>query len=203
MIKVFYGDDRNRMLKEVKEYLGEGYEVVEGAELEKKDLPTVMFGTSLFTEQRAVMIRDLLTNLEVAEQLESYLETKNKILLLESTLDKRRNVYKVLKDKIEFKEFKLVPKAEVGLVFEIYKTAKRDGQKAVMMAEQIQQQQDPMMFFGLLVTQALGDYKLKQGAKEKRVLLELSKLDMDLKTRSTQFSPWLLIQAFLARLSQI
>ena len=33
MIKVFYGDDRKRALEAVRKFLGEKYEVVEGAEL--------------------------------------------------------------------------------------------------------------------------------------------------------------------------
>jgi DNA polymerase III delta subunit len=57
------------------------------------------------------------------------------------------------------------------------------------------------MFFGLLASQALKDYSQKQGTKEKRVLKELSKLDLDLKT--TSYQPWLLIESFLLRLSSL
>ena len=67
------------------------------------------------------------------------------------------------------------------------------------MLEKIQSEEDPIMFCGLLISQALKDFNQKQGTKEKRVLRELSKLDLDLK--STSLQPWLLVQSFLLRLS--
>ena len=65
----------------------------------------------------------------------------------------------------------------------------------------IQGAEDPVKFAGLLNSQALKDYAKHQGTKEKRVLQELSKLDLELK--STSIQPWLLVQSFLLRLSSL
>ena len=87
------------------------------------------------------------------------------------------------------------------LVFDIYRTAKRDGKRAVEMLGKIKQDEEPIRFCGLLISQALKDYARNPGAKEKRALKELSRLDLDLK--STSYSPWLLIEAFLLRVSSL
>ena len=89
----------------------------------------------------------------------------------------------------------------VNLVFDIYKTAKRDGKKAVKMLESIENEQDPYMFLGLLVSQALKDFTMRQGTKEKRVLVELSKLDLQMKTTSMQ--PFSLLKSFLLQVSSL
>ena len=87
------------------------------------------------------------------------------------------------------------------LVFDIYKTAKRDGKKAISMLSKIKQDEDPIMFFGLLASQAIKDFSFNQETKEKRVLKELAKLDLDMK--SAKVEPWLLIESFLLRLSSL
>ena len=61
--------------------------------------------------------------------------------------------------------------------------------------------EDPIMFFGLLASQAIKDFSFNQGTKEKRVLKELAKLDLDMK--SAKVEPWLLIESFLLRLSSL
>ena len=77
--------------------------------------------------------------------------------------------------------------------------AKRDGKRAVEMLEEIRVSQEPMMFVGLMVSQAIKDYTARQGAAEKKALKELSKLDLDMK--SSPVDSWLLIEAFLTRLA--
>jgi hypothetical protein len=104
-----------------------------------------------------------------------------------------------LKDKIEWKEYKIPVNLNLKKVFDIYVVAKKDGARAVTMLDEIKSEEDPIMFCGLMISQALKDYKVHPGAKEKRALKELSKLDLSLKTTSVQ--PWLLVQAFLLRLA--
>ena len=106
-----------------------------------------------------------------------------------------------MKDKIEIREFTLIKNQNFGLVFDIYRVAKRDGKRAVEMLDKIKQDEDPIRFTGLLISQALKDYARNPGVKEKRVLLELSKLDLEMK--STTYSPWLLVQSFLLRVSSL
>lgn len=200
MIRVFYGENRVKAQEEIRRFLGEDYEVVEGTDLSPSDLPNIFWGNSLLSDERAIMGRDILTNKEVAGELVKYLETPHKIVLWEMKVDKRSAVYKELKDKVEFKEFVRPRDVNAGLVFEIYRTAKKDGKKAVAMLDKIKEEQDPLMFLGLMVSQAVKDYRARPGAKEKRALKELSKLDMQLKRDST-LKPWTLISSFLLRLA--
>lgn len=202
MIKVFYGDDRVRAKAEITKFLGtKDYEIIEGADLAPADLPSIFLGNSLFTDTRAILIRDFTANRPVYEKLPEYLNTSHQIAILDVKIDKRSATYKSLKDQIEFQEFTLPKNPNLNLVFDIYRTAKHDGEKAVKMLEKIQAEEDPIMFCGLLISQALKDFKNKQGTKEKRVLRELSKLDLDMK--STSLQPWLLVQSFLLRLSSL
>ena len=202
MIKVFYGEDRRRAQQEIISFLGTtDYEIIEGADLTPADLPSIFLGNSLFVRKRAILIRDFSTNKPVYDKLPEYLNTPHSIVILELKLDKRSATYKTLKDKIEFKEFILPKNPNFNLVFDIYRTAKHDGEKAVKMLEKIQNNEDPIMLCGLLISQALKDFKNHQGTKEKRVLVELSKLDLNLK--STSLQPWLLVQSFLLRLSSL
>ena len=202
MIKVFYGDDRVRAKAEITKFLGtKDYEIIEGADLTPADLPSIFLGNSLFTDTRAILIRDFTANRPVYEKLPEYLNTPHQIAILDAKIDKRSATYKFLKDQIEFQEFTLPKNPNLNLVFGIYRTAKHDGEKAVKMLEKIQAEEDPIMFCGLLISQALKDFNQKQGTKEKRVLKELSKLDLDLK--STSLQPWLLVQSFLLRLASL
>ena len=202
MIKIFYGDDRVRAKAEIIKFLGtKDYEIIEGADLTPADLPSIFLGNSLFASTRAILIRDFTTNKPAYEKLPEYLNTPHQIAILDAKIDKRSATYKTLKDQIEFQEFTLPKNPNFNLVFDIYRTAKRDGKKAVKMLEKIQSEEDPIMFCGLLISQALKDFNQKQGTKEKRVLRELSRLDLDLK--STSLQPWLLVQSFLLRLSSL
>lgn len=201
MIKVFYGDDRVKAKQEIEKLLGKDYEVIDAADLTDQDLPTIFLGASLFAEKRKILIRDLFANKPAAEKFVNYLNTPHDIIILELKLDKRSAAYKELKDQLEFKEFKLPEEKNFSIVFDIYTTAKRDGKRAITMLESIKQDQDPMMFFGLLVSQAVKDFSRNQGTKEKRVLKELSKLDILMKTTTSQ--PWLLIESFLLQVSSL
>lgn len=200
MIKIFYGDDRMKAREEIEHFLGKEYEVVEGMRVE--DLSDIFRGASLFSDERAILIKDVSENQPVWEKIADFADTKHKIAIMETKLDKRKQGYKLLKAVgVEMKEFKLLESPEKKLVFDIYETALKDGKKAVEMCKKIENTNDPYMFVGLMVSQALKKYEWRAGIKEKRALKELSKLDMQMKTTSTQ--PWLLVQAFLLRASQL
>ena len=201
MIKIFTGEDRVRAKKDISKFLGEDYEVLDGQDISIESLPNIFLGASLFASIRSILIRDLSVNKPVFDKLPDYLDSPHKVALFETKLDKRSTTYKTLKSKIEIKEYPLAQDPNLRKVFNIFQTAKTNGQKAISILEEIKQDQDPMMFFGLLVSQALKDYNQRQGIKEKRVLRELSKLDILLKT--TQTSPWLLIESFLLRLASL
>ena len=201
MIKIFYGDNRIAAKQAIDKFLGPNYEIVEGKELSPNDLPSLLLGQSLFASQRNILIRDISDNKAVFEKISDYLNSPHNIVIFEIKLDKRSSAYKTLKNQVEIKEFTLPKDPNLGLVFDIYKTAKEDGKKAIQILAKIKPQQDPMMFFGLMASQAIKDFTKKQGTKEKKALKELSKLDQELK--SSKLSSWLLIESFLLRLSSL
>ena len=199
MIRVFYGDDRVRANREIKKILGDEYEVVDGAELQLFELASLFLGNSLFDEKRRILVRDIAVNKVSSENLLKYLETPHEIVILELKVNKNSVFYKSLNKKVEFKEFKLPEKSFYVEVSNIYNMAKKDGKRAVEILKELETSEDPMGFLGMIITLALKEFEKKQGSKEKRVLEELSKLDLDMK--STSLSPWLLLRSFLLRLA--
>lgn len=200
MIRIFTGDDRVRASSEIKRILGEKYEVIDCTDLTEKDLPLIFKGTTLFDSRRRILLRDFTTNSAIYKELPKYLDTPHDIIFLETKLDKRTANYKEIKDKLEIKEFILPAKTDFRIVFNIYTTAKRDGEAAVEMLRKIEPDEDPIKFTGLLISQALKDFQKKQGTKEKQVLKALAKLDMD--EKSTKIDPWLLVEAFLLNMGK-
>lgn len=195
MIKIFTGDDRKTAGNEIKKFLGETYEIIDCADLTPNDLPQIFRGTTLFDSHRRILLRDFTANSSIYPELSKYLDTPHDIILLETKLDKRTTTYKDIKDKIEIKEFKLPPKTDPRMVFDIYRVAKKDGKKAVEMLGRIEPEEDPIKFTGLLVSQAIKDFQQNQGIKEKQTLKDLSKLDIQMK--STKIPAWTLVEAFL------
>lgn len=202
MLRIFTGDDRVRAMNEVKKLLGEEHETIDAADLTSADLPTIFRGASLFATTRHILIRDFTANKAIAADLSQYLDTPHDIILLETKLDKRSTLYKEIKSAVEIKEFKLPENANFTIVFDIYRTAKRDGGKAVAMLQGIKPTEDPIKFTGLLVSQALKDFAARpQGIKERKILKQLAQTDLRQKT--TGLDPWLLVESFLLQLSSL
>lgn len=204
MLRVFYGGNRLGAEREAKRILGEEYEVFEGEGLSLGDLPSIFQGTSLFeTERRRILLKDVAENGAVWEKLAEYAETEHEVVVWETKIDKRSAGYKALKDAgVELREFPELQRPESKLVFGILDTAMRDGKKAVEMVEKIELEQDPYMFFGLLVTQALKKYDAAGGGvRERKLVKELAKTDMRMK--SATMEPWDLVKGFLVGLSEL
>lgn len=201
MIKVFYGDDRVRAKQAISKFLGEDYEIIDATDLTPSDLPSIFLGQTLFVDTRKIMIRDFFANTAVSEQLANYLQTPHDIAIFDLKIDKRKDAYKAVKDQIEFQEFTLPKNPNLRLVFDIYKTAKHDGLKSIKLLEKIKSEEDPMMFLGLLASQALKDFDARQGIKEKKIMKALAKTDLRMK--STSIDPWLLIESFLLEVSHL
>ena len=199
MIRIFTGDDRVKAGNEIKRILGDNYEVIDCAELSKNDLPQIFKGATLFATHRKILMRDFTTNPEIYPEIINFLDTPHDIILLETKLDKRTTTYKDLKDKIEIREFNLPPKTDFGTIYNIYNLAKRDGQKAVAELKKIENDEDPIRFTGLLVSQAIKDFN--NNPKNPRVLKELSRLDLNLK--SSKIDPWLLVESFLLKIKSL
>lgn len=201
MIKIFAGDDRIRAKQAIVQFLGQDYEVFDGPDLMEDDLLNICSGNSLLSLHRSILIRDLSKNKSLFEKIPDYLDTQHSVALLEQKLDKRSSVYKALKEKKLVFQFDLNPGADYGKVFNIFSVAKQNGPKAIDTLEEIKNQEDPMMFFGLLASSAIKDFGRNQGTKEKQVLKLLSRLDLRIK--SSSMDPWLLIESFLVQLSRL
>lgn len=199
MLRVFVGEDRVSAEMALKRLIGGNYEVFEGENLSVGDLPSIFRGTSLFeTGKRRILLKNLSENAAVWEKTAEYAGTEHEVVVWELKIDKRSVGYKNLKTAgVEIQEFALKAKPEAKMVFGVLDMALRDGRRAVAQVEQIELEQDPYMFFGLLVTQALKKFEQRGGVREKRLLKELAKLDMEMKT--TGLEPWMLIKAFLLR----
>lgn len=204
MLKIYFGEDRLGVEAAVKGELGADYEVFDGEDLEVADLPSIFQGTSLFGgDERRILLKNLGENLAVWEKLVDYVETEHRVIVWEGKIDKRSAGYKRLKDAgVELKEFTEVKAPDMKLVFGVFDMALKDGARAVRTLERIQENQDPYMFFGLMVTQALKKFEYSHGgAREKRILKELAKTDMLMKSSSVE--PWNLVKGVLLRLSEI
>lgn len=201
MIRIFTGENRVQAKREIERILGDDYELIEGENMELSDMPNVFRGVSLLTEERKILIKDLEASKAVWDKLPEYIDTPHEIVIWETKLDKRVSVYKTLKDRVEIREFAMPKDPNFGIVFDVYKMAKRDGRRAVEMLRRIEPTQEPMMFFGLMASQALKEYAARPGVSEKKALKELSKLDMELK--STAHEPWIMIESFLIRLASL
>ncbi len=201
------GEDRVSAQKAVNNELGGNYEVFEGSELAVDDLPSIFQGLALFQEEeRRILLKNVSENTAVWEKMGEYADTEHKVIVWETKIDKRSTGYKQLKAKgVQLQEFALQTKPEMRQVFGIFDLAlKGNGEGAVRMVEKIELEQDPFMFFGLMVTQALKKFEARQGERERRILKELAKLDMQMKGESVvNIEAWTLIKAFLLRLKMI
>lgn len=202
MIRVFYGEDRVRAQQEIAKCLGADYEVIDCADLTEQDLPSIFLGTTFFdTSARHILLRDFTANKQIADHLGDYQNTPHEIILLETKLDKRSTLYKSLKDKLEFKEFAPPVVNKFSQLSDIYRTAKKDGPAAVKLLKKVEPSEDPIMFFGFLVSQALKDFSLRpEGAREKQILKKLAAVDLQMKSTATE--PWLLVESALLGLSE-
>ena len=205
MITVITGDDRIKAEGEVKKRLGEEYEVFEGEELEPGDLTGIFLGMSLFgAGGRKILVKGMLENKEAVEELMGrlgeFLGTEAEVVIWEEKIDKRSVLYKKLGQAgVEVKEFKRI---DMRAVFNIYNIALRDGKWALEEIEKIENKQDPYMFFGLMVAQALKQLEWRpNGAREKRIVKELGEVDMEMKTTARE--PWIIVKSFLVRLSSL
>ena len=203
MIQIFYGDDRVKTQAAIKMVLGNDYEVFEGENLTLPALTGIFRGASLFAKKRKILIKDLSENDELYKKLPDFIDSENDVIVWESKFDKRTSTYKaLLKSKVKMKEFKVLENVDKKMVLDVFNVALYNGEKAVRMIEKIENEQDPYMFFGLLATQAISRFERNpNGQKEKRVLEELS--NIDIKMRSTSTQPWLLLKSFLLRVSSL
>ena len=216
VIRVFYGDDRVKISEEVRRIFGAEYEVMEGEKAEFSEVLDACVGMSLFGRgvnggfdggsggERKILIKDLSKNTAVwekfCEKAEELLD-KNAVIVWEEKFDKRLKVNKdLIATGVEVREFKMIDAgaADAKLVFEILDVAMVNGKRGVEILEKIEKNQDPFMLVGLFATQAIKKYGARQGVRERELLAQLAKLDMDMKSSSIE--PMLLVKGFLLEL---
>lgn len=84
-------------------------EYIDGSDLELRQLPDLLMGTSLFAEKRLVVIKNLSENKAIWPEFDSWLERLSddiQLVLVETKPDKRTRTYKELQKAADVKEFK-------------------------------------------------------------------------------------------------
>lgn len=99
-----------RLLKTdfVKQFGNEGVEQYEAQSLQKSELGNLLGGVSLFAQQRFLIIKDLASNKELAEEFVKRIQQipeEITVILVEGQLDKRTQLYKALKAHSDFNEY--------------------------------------------------------------------------------------------------
>lgn len=196
-VKIFYGEDRKAISKKVKATLKD-YEIIDGENILAQDLVNIFLGTTLFSDSRNILIRDLGPE-KLAQINQKLLNTPHKIIIWETKLDKRKKAIKELLKHLPATEFKRTQTAEEKLVFEIFDIALKDSTRAIQMTAQIENYQDPFMFFGLIVKKTLDKYELTKDKKLETAIKDLAKIDLIMKSSST-ISPWTLVKSALLSL---
>lgn len=209
MFYIYYGDDRVRISQEVKKVLGEEYEIFDGENLGVQDIVNICQGTSLFGDKRKILIRDLTPvrkekdeesdepGIDFYAELLKYVDTPHAIVIWETMAPRRKGFKEFSKCAgVRTQQFKIFEKKKI---FDIAELAFVDGKKAALELKKVEDENDPYMFVGLLVSKLCQKYNYSYGVKEKRALKALSELDMQMKT--TSLSPWTLLESFLLELS--
>lgn len=111
MITVLVGEDsfavKERLDAFKADFIGEA-ELIDGSEIEVKQLPDLLMGGSLFSEKRLVIIRDLSKNSSVWSSFSDWIDRVSDdihLVLVEDKIDKRTQAYKDLKKKTSLHEF--------------------------------------------------------------------------------------------------
>ena len=203
MIRVFYGEDRARARKMAGQQLGKDFETIEGESLALNDLPSVFLGTSLFGDQRAILLKDLSLNKECWEALPRFAsDCSHNVVILESKIDKRSVAYKALsKDKnVEFKEFAAAKDPDQFLAFDVITAALAGkGAEALRLCARLELESDAYMFMGLFLSQVLKKIP-STSARFARVMKILAQADMDMKT--TGLEPWSIMKVAIIKIAK-
>ena len=220
MIRIFTGDDRVKIQQEIKRILGNNYEIFDGENLQISDIYNICQGNSLFDETRKILIKDLTPAKSSEDEsgasekedpyavFAEFLDTKHEIMIWESNIPNRK-AYKDFIKKVEVKKFQK-EEFDKWASFRIFDLAYTDGKKAVAELERLinkvetggeVKMLDPYLMAGAFSSSALKKFEQSPTVKNKKVLKELSKLDMQMKSSTIQ--PWTLIKMFLLKVEKL
>lgn len=111
MITVFTGDNSfevSRALDVLRSDFAGEPELIDGSELELRQLPDLLMGGTLFAAKRLVIIKRLADNKTIWPQFEDWLGRVSddvQLVLVEPTLDKRTKTYKLLKTVADLRDY--------------------------------------------------------------------------------------------------
>lgn len=223
MIYVFCGNDRVKIQSAVRKILGKDYEVFEGENLQVSDIYNICEGNTLFAETRKILVKDLTPARGGAEEkedtssaedfygiLSKFTDTKHEIVIWESNAPNKKTYRDFIKNpRVKYTKLEK-PKVDEWVAFRIYDTALRDGKRAVAELNKLLERGengeevppvDPYMMVGAFSSSAMKNFERNPSARNRRILKELSKLDI--KCKSTVFDPWTLIKVFLLKLATL
>ncbi len=128
MIYFLYGENsfaRDNALAEILD--GKTPEKLEGETLEKRHLPDIFAGQTLFAAERLIVLKNASQNLEIWTEVEHYLDkidASTTLIFVETKPDKRTRTYKILQKIAKTREFSLPKNA-----YEAQKFAEIEAQK--------------------------------------------------------------------------
>ena len=209
MIYLIDGDDRKKAEMAAKNFLGKDYEIFDADCLGKTDLLSIFQGTTLFNENRQILIKDLSLKKELFQELPKYIDTEHKVAILEQKFDKRSAVYKELlgftkksPNLIKIENFKIAEQIDRFLMFRAFDIALTDGLRAVRLIKNEEKNNSPYLTIGSWTKKATDLFVLHPNSeREKRILKELAKIDILIKQTSFSKDPWIVLESFLVELS--
>ena len=137
-----------------------------------------------------------------------FLDTKHEIVIWESNVPNRK-AYRDFVSKVEVKKFQK-EEFDKWASFRIFDLAYTDGRKAVSELERLVNKVqaggevkmlDPYLVVGAFSSSALKKFEQNPTVKNKKVLKEVAKLDMQMKT--SRIEPWTLVKVFLLKLENL
>lgn len=207
MLKIFYGTERAQAQAAVEKVLGKDYELVETDNLMVSDMPSIFMGTTLFGDERKILIKGLDENKECWAEVIKYIDTPHKVIIWnEKAPDKRGEPGKTLSSdkRIEIKGFeRIVSKEETFAAFNMYDDAvKGNLKKALATCKTLEadKNKDPYSTIGAFASKAFTALE-KRDHKAPEILRILATIDVEMK--STGLSGWTLVKKALAQIAAV
>ena len=207
MFKIFYGSERAQAQAAVEKLLGDDYEIVEADALTSNDMPSVFMGTTLFGDERKILIKGLDENKECWAEVTKYIDTPHKVIIWnEKAPDKRGEPGKSLaaNKKVEIKGFeRVVSKEETFAAFNMYDDAVRGNLKkalATCKTLETDKSKDPYSTLGAFASKAFTALE-KRDRKAPAILKILAEVDIEMK--STGIDGWTLVKKALVQIAAV
>lgn len=205
MFKIFYGSERAQAQAAVEKLLGDDYEIVEADALTSNDMPSVFMGTTLFGDERKILIKGLDENKECWAEVTKYIDTPHKVIIWnEKAPDKRGEPGKSLAadKRVEIKGFeRVVSKEETFAAFNMYDDAVRGNLKkalATCKTLETDKSKDPYSTLGAFASKAFTALE-KRDRKAPAILKILAEVDIEMK--STGIDGWTLVKKALVQIA--